>query len=107
MAQLHAGQQPGTAVNDAYWLGDVVTVLVNGRWLPSAEPTELDDRSCAGVVDGDGRPRRSRVLAYESENRAWSCVEKGAAMPYGIVSPCRAANGNGDVPASYQTSPVS
>lgn len=34
-----------------------------------------------GVVDEDGRPRRSRVFAYQSPNQAWNCVERGEALP--------------------------
>ena len=43
-----------------------------------------------GVVDVEGRPRRSRVIAYQSENDAWNCIEAGQA-----------------VPASYATAPTS
>ena len=48
LAEVYREEQPEAYVNDLAWLGDEPTLLINGRWLPTAEQlTEL-----ANVEDG-------------------------------------------------------
>src|SRR5437867_1013505 len=49
LADLYHQQHPDVAVNDADWLGGDDVILVNGRWLPSADAFTLPGASCVGM----------------------------------------------------------
>jgi UDP-N-acetylglucosamine diphosphorylase/glucosamine-1-phosphate N-acetyltransferase len=46
-------QHPGGRINDLAWLQSAPVVLINGRWLPSAEPFAVPTPPCLGVIDGE------------------------------------------------------
>lgn len=52
LATLCALHRPGVEVNDTAWLRSEPAVLINGRWLPPAEPFAMAPAPCLGVVGG-------------------------------------------------------
>jgi UDP-N-acetylglucosamine diphosphorylase/glucosamine-1-phosphate N-acetyltransferase len=50
LAALCRQRWPGRAVNDPAWLRSAPAVLINGRWLPPAQPFAVPAAPCLGVV---------------------------------------------------------
>jgi len=50
LAEMYREQHPQTRVNDLAWLHEAPTLLINGRWLPSAESLEHMTGDEANVV---------------------------------------------------------
>jgi UDP-N-acetylglucosamine diphosphorylase/glucosamine-1-phosphate N-acetyltransferase len=100
LAPLCAQQRPGVAINDAAWLRAEPAVLINGRWLPPAEPFTLAPAPSLGVLEGQVAyailtPTELARLALDhvgTQLESWqaeiSCVPAGGTMvehPWDLV----------------------
>src|SRR5438309_900070 len=52
LAETYREQHPEARVNDAAWLSEGPTLLINGRWLPDPESLAAIRPKHAGVIDG-------------------------------------------------------
>src|SRR5690349_20675166 len=53
LTDIYRLQHPSVPVNDALWLRSEPAILVNGRWLPPAQPALTHNGPAVGLVDGD------------------------------------------------------
>jgi UDP-N-acetylglucosamine diphosphorylase/glucosamine-1-phosphate N-acetyltransferase len=52
LTETYREQHPESRINDARWLAEGPTLLINGRWLASFDALQNIDARTAGVIDG-------------------------------------------------------
>jgi UDP-N-acetylglucosamine diphosphorylase/glucosamine-1-phosphate N-acetyltransferase len=91
LASLYRAQHPSTPTNQLSWLRAEPTILVNGRWLPPAQPIDNLPSPCVGLI-GDEVAYAivgPDQLTYCSPNTLEDCLEtwKGT-LPHVAAEGC-------------------